>query len=453
MPTIGWIDALRTYNAGMPSWCVPRKGTPGYERVMRIRQGEQTKGFKEVLEDLERKTSGKPKKEKTSLTIDLDTQSATLPTIQNGSPKTEVPAKKSSVSNNKKAMAVVPVNYVAEGGAKEEPKKVAEGGSKPEAKKKKESGGMSAQDVLWSQDRSDGHFLLWRVKGDEVIQIADVYLTKTPEHPGGFVKSAERGRKFQSETISGTEFLSYLTPPPHNNRVDLFRIFQLPSTRLTGSRPWVRKEVLKNLEDLGYTGHVILSPEGSPTKAELDAEPEPLEGQGVEHRKAPPKPKRVDNEEVVKLLAELEKAKQEDKDHMDAWIAGGRKGKNRSLEFLERIHGLEKKISKARAAQTRAAKKAEPKEEVKEEAKAKPADIPALIKERNSLTALKARQEHAIRNLETTIRISKNLGQSTDKTQADLADRKATVAKYTERLAELNTLLAGVPRTKKAAKA
>jgi hypothetical protein len=123
MPTIGWIDALRTYNAGMPSWCVPRKGTPGYERVMRIRQGEQTKGFKEVLEDLERKTSGKPKKEKKSMAIDLDTQSATLPTIPNGSPKTEVPVKKSSVSNNKKAMAVVPVNYVAEGGAKEEPKK------------------------------------------------------------------------------------------------------------------------------------------------------------------------------------------------------------------------------------------------------------------------------------------------------------------------------------------
>jgi hypothetical protein len=130
MPTIGWIDALRTYNAGMPSWCVPRKGTPGYERVMRIRQGEQTKGFKEVLEDLERKTSGKPKKDKKSMAIDLGTQLANVPTISEGPPKTEVSTQKSSGSNNKKAMAVVPVNYVAEGGAK----KVAEGGAKEKEK-------------------------------------------------------------------------------------------------------------------------------------------------------------------------------------------------------------------------------------------------------------------------------------------------------------------------------
>jgi hypothetical protein len=134
MPTIGWIDALRTYNAGMPSWCVPRKGTPGYERVMRIRQGEQTKGFKEVLEDLERKTSGKPKKEKKSLAIDLaepskQVQEVKVPTIAEGvgSVKTDRSTKKMSSSNNKKAMAVVPVKYDAEEKPKEE--------SKPESKK------------------------------------------------------------------------------------------------------------------------------------------------------------------------------------------------------------------------------------------------------------------------------------------------------------------------------
>jgi len=71
MPTIGWIDALRQYNAGMPSWCIPRKGTPGYDRVMRIRQGEKPKSFKELTEELERKTGGKPKKEKKSVKIDL----------------------------------------------------------------------------------------------------------------------------------------------------------------------------------------------------------------------------------------------------------------------------------------------------------------------------------------------------------------------------------------------
>jgi hypothetical protein len=55
----------------MPSWCIPRKGTPGYERVMRIRQGEQAKSFKEVVAELERKTGGKPNKEKKSAKIDL----------------------------------------------------------------------------------------------------------------------------------------------------------------------------------------------------------------------------------------------------------------------------------------------------------------------------------------------------------------------------------------------
>ena len=71
MPVVGWIDALRQYNAGMPSWCIPRKGTPGYDMVMRIRQGEKAKSFKELTAELERKTGGKPKTEKKSVRIDL----------------------------------------------------------------------------------------------------------------------------------------------------------------------------------------------------------------------------------------------------------------------------------------------------------------------------------------------------------------------------------------------
>jgi hypothetical protein len=130
MPTIGWIDALRTYNAGMPSWCVPRKGTPGYDRVMRIRTGEEkAKTFKELTEELERKTGGKPKAEKKSMSISLDkdTQSVKVPTISDEAPKTDRPStKKLSVSNNKEAMAVVPVNTVAEGGSPKKSKEVAE---------------------------------------------------------------------------------------------------------------------------------------------------------------------------------------------------------------------------------------------------------------------------------------------------------------------------------------
>jgi len=70
MATIGWIDALRRYNLGGTAWCIPRKGTAGYEAVMRIRKGEQMKTPKELIADLEAKTS-KPKVEKRSMTISL----------------------------------------------------------------------------------------------------------------------------------------------------------------------------------------------------------------------------------------------------------------------------------------------------------------------------------------------------------------------------------------------
>lgn len=69
---IGWIDALRRWNAGMPSWCIPRKGTPGYDNVMRIRKGEKTETPKEIMDRLERKTVGKPKKMKKIMVVTLN---------------------------------------------------------------------------------------------------------------------------------------------------------------------------------------------------------------------------------------------------------------------------------------------------------------------------------------------------------------------------------------------
>lgn len=63
MPEIGWIDALRRWNVGGTSWCIPRKGTPGYDTVMRIRHGEPVK-VKEHVKEIERK-------EKRSMTINL----------------------------------------------------------------------------------------------------------------------------------------------------------------------------------------------------------------------------------------------------------------------------------------------------------------------------------------------------------------------------------------------
>ena len=92
MPTIGWIDALRTYNAGMPSWCVPRKGTPGHDMVMKIRRGEQVESKEDVK----------------------------VPTM-----KTDRPPTKSSDTTHK-TMAVIPTTYVAEGGSKTREQLVAE---------------------------------------------------------------------------------------------------------------------------------------------------------------------------------------------------------------------------------------------------------------------------------------------------------------------------------------
>jgi hypothetical protein len=67
-----YIVALRVFNAGSPSWCIPRKGTVGHARIERIRKGEKTETAKEIMDRLERKTVGKSKKVRTSQKISLD---------------------------------------------------------------------------------------------------------------------------------------------------------------------------------------------------------------------------------------------------------------------------------------------------------------------------------------------------------------------------------------------
>ena len=118
MPVVGWIDALRQYNAGMPSWCIPRKGTPGYDLVMRIRQGEKPKTFKELTAELERKTGGKPKGEKTSMKIDLgeSKEVVSVPTIPTEAAKTDRKESTEKMSQQK-TMAVIQPTHVAEGGS------------------------------------------------------------------------------------------------------------------------------------------------------------------------------------------------------------------------------------------------------------------------------------------------------------------------------------------------
>lgn len=72
MSSVNWITALRIFNEGHSSWCIPRKGTKDYERVAQIRKGDKMPTKREILESLEKKTRGTPaKKERKSVTIDL----------------------------------------------------------------------------------------------------------------------------------------------------------------------------------------------------------------------------------------------------------------------------------------------------------------------------------------------------------------------------------------------
>jgi len=87
MPTIGWIDALRRWNAGSPSWCIPRKGTVGYESVMRIRRGEPEKSVRERVEELEARTP-KEKKERKTIRVKL-TKEVAEPPVENNVDKTQ----------------------------------------------------------------------------------------------------------------------------------------------------------------------------------------------------------------------------------------------------------------------------------------------------------------------------------------------------------------------------
>ena len=84
MPQIGWIDALRQWNAGSPSWCIPRKGTAAYDSIMRIRRGEPEKSVRERVQELEAK-SPKQKKERKTIRVKLTAE----PPMENNVDKTQ----------------------------------------------------------------------------------------------------------------------------------------------------------------------------------------------------------------------------------------------------------------------------------------------------------------------------------------------------------------------------
>lgn len=101
MPEISWIEALKRYNLGGTAWCIPKKGTPAYDVIMKIRKGEDVKTPKELIAELERKTGGKPKAEKKSMTISLEEK----PKAEAPKPKKEKKPKAEKPKKEKKSKA------------------------------------------------------------------------------------------------------------------------------------------------------------------------------------------------------------------------------------------------------------------------------------------------------------------------------------------------------------
>jgi hypothetical protein len=97
--------------------------------ITRIRQGEKPKSFKELTEELERKTGGKPKAEKKSMSINLTEDRVEVPTVAEAA-KTDRKASTKKMSQQK-TMAVIQPTYVAEGGSAK--KKAAKGKAKSES--------------------------------------------------------------------------------------------------------------------------------------------------------------------------------------------------------------------------------------------------------------------------------------------------------------------------------
>jgi hypothetical protein len=131
MPAIGWIDALRRYNLGGTSWCIPRRGTAEYEKVMMIRKG---------AEDV------KPQPRRRTIKAKIDEEKP--------EPEPE-------------SHAEIPM--VAEKAVNE----------------------MS--DVYFHKDKFE--YTIWRLDGDTFTQLADWNSIKIGSVPAGFVKTMARTRK------------------------------------------------------------------------------------------------------------------------------------------------------------------------------------------------------------------------------------------------------------------
>lgn len=247
---LSWIEALRAYNAGMPSWCVPRKGTPAYDTITKLRRGEKTETPKEIIDRLERKTTGRPKKEKRIVRITLDEpametkQEVEVPMAPAESPK------KKRVVKKVKVVETPPVPTKNEEILKESVEKKQ---GKMESKK------MSNLLVtLFGYNKTEGeHYTgnamdIWEQRGDNAVEIARVLPSEEDKYyfyPA--VKANVREIRTDARGLK-----SYATKEL-KTKVDLI---PFNNEDLVNYEPEMLKTASKGLEKMGYELDFAIKP-------------------------------------------------------------------------------------------------------------------------------------------------------------------------------------------------
>jgi hypothetical protein len=318
-----WIEAMRVYNAGMPSWCIPRKGTTAYETVMKIRRGEKRETPQEIISKLERKTVGKDKKEKKSMTISLveekkegkDVRSFFKGDERKKKPepvKTEIPSTK-KVSPKEQEMPPTP---------------------------------LSLKDVYIRRDKS-WQWTVWRLDGEVYTQLGDLFYDKTSEHEGGFVQTIPRKR----ESVNKGLELAYLTPEGNKKTLE-------PITMLPNTPDYLQPSLIEGLEKLGYKKDIEFE-----NPSEMKTLPKGFEYRegDTTTKQTKKKEKREDSPEVIALLEEkkkLEEKREETTKLRDTKKLAQKDAVKIFGEILERTNEIEAQIRKARLKQSREMKQA-----------------------------------------------------------------------------------------------
>lgn len=109
-----YFEAVKRWNLGGTSWCLPRKGTPGYETVMAIRRGEPAKSREEtVAEIVKEKKSSRKKRVRVTQTVSLERQQEEMPQEETVTVPTyeEKPKKKTIRIPKRKDLKTFEVGY------------------------------------------------------------------------------------------------------------------------------------------------------------------------------------------------------------------------------------------------------------------------------------------------------------------------------------------------------